>query len=371
MDLEFSSDQLDLRDNIRAVLEGVCPPAAIRAIYEGEGDAVAVWDQMTDLYWPGLSVPERAGGLGFGFVEVGLLAEELGRAVAPGPLLATVSQLTPALIEGAADDQLAELAVGERTGALAVSERGRWRPAPTETVAEPGAGGWTVSGGKTDVLSGGEVTSFVVLAAERGTANPGLFLVEASDAAVDTRASVEPTLGLAEVVFNRSPAGALIEPGPAANEAIDRVLQQAEVAMALHTVGACRRIFEVTLEYAKVREQYGRVIGSFQALKHRFADMYLAVERANAVAYYAALSIAENDAGRAEAAHAAKIAAGQCQRAIVANGLQLHGGIGFMWENDLHFHLKRAMAGELLCGGARFHRGTLASLLHLTEGEAA
>ena len=137
------------------------------------------------------------------------------------------------------------------------------------------------------------------------------------------------------------------------------------MALALATVGTCRRIFELTLEYAKVREQYERPIGSFQALKHRLADMYLAVERATALGYFAALTIAEDDPRRAEAAALAKAAAGDCQRLLVGDGLQLHGGIGFTWEHDLHFLLKRAKAGDALFGTAAAHRARLARRLGL------
>ena len=199
---------------------------------------------------------------------------------------------------------------------------------------------------------------------------PGVFLVAAADATVGVPGMLDPGLGLATVEFADAPASALAAPGPEAMRAIERASQQAVVGMALHGVGACRRIFEITLDYAKVREQYDRVIGSFQALKHRFADLFLAVERANAVGYYAALAIAEDDDGRAGAVHVAKATAGQCQRLVAEDGLQLHGGIGYTWENDLHFLLKRAKATELLCGSAAFHRARLASLLGLI-GEAA
>jgi alkylation response protein AidB-like acyl-CoA dehydrogenase len=131
------------------------------------------------------------------------------------------------------------------------------------------------------------------------------------------------------------------------------------------TVGACRKIFEDTLEYAKQREQYDRPIGSFQALKHRLADMYLAVERATALCYFAALTIAEEDVRRTEAASLAKAAAGECQQLLVKDGLQLHGGIGYTWEHDLHFLLKRAKAGDALFGNAITHRAKLAKQLGL------
>ncbi len=368
MDLELSSDQIDLRDNIRTVLEGLCPPSLVRAVHEATGDAHGLWKQQKELFWPGLAIPEQAGGLGFGFVEVGLLAEELGRAAAPGPLLATISQLAPALAGPHALDYLAEVATGDRTGALAVSEADRWRPDQTRSEAEHDDGGWRVSGTKTNVLSATDVTSFAMLARDTGSGQPGLFLVDAAAATIKRQPSIDPGLGLGAVKFTSAPAHVLVEPCADSGAAITRVLETATVAMAMHTVGACRRIFEATLEYAKVREQYGQVIGSFQALKHRFADLFLAVERAGAVAYYAGVTIAEDDPRRSEAAHAAKIAAGDCQRVVVKDGLQLHGGIGFTWENDLHFLLKRAKAGELLCGTSDQHRRALAALLNLTGG---
>ena len=150
---------------------------------------------------------------------------------------------------------------------------------------------------------------------------------------------------------------------------IERAVQQATVAVAASTIGACRCIFEATLQYAKDRVQYDRPIGSFQALKHRIVDMFLQVERATALVYFAALTIAEDDPRRAEATALAKIAAGDCQRLLTLDGLQLHGGIGFTWEHDLHFWLKRARTGEALFGSSIAHRAALAQLVGLTGEE--
>jgi alkylation response protein AidB-like acyl-CoA dehydrogenase len=158
----------------------------------------------------------------------------------------------------------------------------------------------------------------------------------------------------------------LVEPGdPRADTVVARALEEATTAMALSTVAASRAIFETTLQYAKDRHQFGKPIGSFQAIKHRLADCYLAVERSSSLAYFAALTITEDDPRRAVATSMAKAAAGDCQRLVVRDGLQLHGGVGFTWEHDLHFHLKRAKAGDLLFGTAAFHRARLAQLLGL------
>ncbi len=184
---------------------------------------------------------------------------------------------------------------------------------------------------------------------------------------------VDPTTPLADLALDGvtvPPDRVLVAPGAAGVAgALDRAGQEATVALAAATVGACRAIFERTVDYAKVREQYGRPIGSFQALKHRLADMYLAVERATALCYFAALTIAEDDPRRAEAVSMAKAAAGECQLLLVQDGIQLHGGIGVTWENDLHFLVKRALAGDALYGNAVHHRGRLARMLGLVPEE--
>ena len=371
MDLELSDDQIELRDNVRAVLARECPPSVVRGVYEGTDDADALWQQMVELGWPALGVPEEHGGVGMGFVELGILAEELGRVSAPTPLLATVTQFVPLLVEAQTSapnpeiaELLAEVAAGTRTGSLAFAENGRWSTDSINVTASGEGHSMTVTGSKTAVLAGAEVDSFVVVARLQRSDQLGAFLVERAHAEVATPTVIDPALGLADVSFEAAPARALLA-GDASTQ-IARASEQAAVAMALHTVGASRKIFEVTLEYAKVREQYDRIIGSFQALKHRFADMYLAVEKANAICYFAALAIAENDARRSEASHVAKVSSGDCQKLLAEEGLQLHGGIGYTWENDLHFLLKRAKAGDVLCGSASWHRAKLAGLLGLT-----
>ena len=371
MDLELSVDQIELRDNIRNVLEGSCSRLFVRGVYEGTCDVDQLWKQMVELYWPALAIPEVHGGLGLGFVEIALLAEELGRATAPGPLLATSSQFTPMLVEAGAGDMLRQVAEGVQTGSLAVAEAGRWSRTPRTTVATRTGNSWTLSGTKTAVLSGAAVDCFAVTAVDGDSGNVGVYLVSATDARIAPTGGLEPTLELADVMFAASDAVAIIAPTSGSAACVERALEQAEVAMAFNTVGACRRIFEETLGYAKVRVQYDHVIGSYQALKHRFANMYLAVERATAVCYFAAIAIAEDDPGRAEAVHIAKIAAGDCQRLVAGDGLQLHGGIGFTWEHDLHFLLKRAKAGELLCGGSAAHRAALAERLDLHRAGSA
>jgi alkylation response protein AidB-like acyl-CoA dehydrogenase len=262
------------------------------------------------------------------------------------------------------------------TGAVALGEGGRWEPAAVSATAEQTAGGWRLAGTKTAVLDGATAGEVLVVARAPGTTGAtglGAFVVPGAELATTLRPVVDPTLPLADVVLDGVVVSAdrvLAAPGmPGVADALDRAGHEATVVLATVTVGACREIFERTLEYAKVREQYGRPIGSFQALKHRLADMYLAVERATSLCYFAALTIAEEDPRRQEAASMAKAAAGECQRLLAKDGIQLHGGIGVTWENDLHFPVKRAMTGDALYGNAVHHRARLARMLGFVAEE--
>lgn len=369
MDLELSDDEADLRDNVRSVLAGICPPSLVRSVFEGKDRPPELWARIVELGWPALAIAEDHGGLGLGFVEQVLVAEELGRAVAPCPLLATTTQFAPAVRElgdaAAAARFLSPVAEGTSTGTLAWAEDGRWSIDAVRTTARPQGGGWVLDGAKHAVLDGATADEVVVIA--RGDGGLGAFVVPGPDVEATPRIGLDPTLPLADlrlpaVVVERDRV--LAEPGAAhVGAALTRAAEEATVAVAAMTSGACRRIFETTVQYAKVREQYGRPIGSFQALKHRFVDLYIAVERATALVYHAALTIAEDAPDRSVATAAAKAAAGDAQRLLAQDGLQLHGGIGYTWEHDLHFLLKRAKAGDALFGGAVAQRAALVRLL--------
>lgn len=380
MDLELDDDQRVLRDSALAVLERACPPALVRRVHEDRAnskdrgaDSAAegvreLWQTLVGLDWPALGMPAEHGGLGGGFVEVGVLIEALGTHVAPGPYLSTATQFSPALSAAGSGACLAQVAAGELTGTVAIAERGRWSPRIPATVAEPdGSGDWVLSGTKSHVLDGATADEMVVVA--RGGRGPGVFLVPAAAVRAEPLSVIDPTLGLATVHLDRArvaPERVLVEPGdPRAGQIIERTLDVATAALALSTVATCRRIFDTTLEYVKLREQFGRPIGSFQAVKHRLADCYLAVERADALAWFAVATVAEHDDRLPVAASMAKCAAGDCQRLLTRDGLQLHGGIGYTWENDLHFWLKRAATGELLFGTSAAHRARLGRLLDL------
>jgi alkylation response protein AidB-like acyl-CoA dehydrogenase len=369
MDFEFTDEQLELRENARSVLASACPPALVRSVYEATGDGAELWSTLVGLDWPALGLPEAHGGLGLGYLEVGIVVEELGRAVAPSPFLATVTQLAPILREAGSSFLLAGIAGGTSTGTLAIAEDGVWRPGRLSTTARRAGDGWVLDGAKSHVLDGATAPEVAVVAAS--DSGPGVFVVPGEAVSATPVHVIDPTLPIATVTLSGvevSGERVLVEPGdPSAERVIERALQEATTALALSTVATCRAIFEMTLQYAKDREQFGKPIGSFQALKHRLADCFLAVERAASLAYFAALTIAEDDDRRAVATAMAKAAAGDCQRLLTRDGLQLHGGIGFTWEHDLHFLLKRAKSGDLLFGTAATHRAHLAQLLGLEQ----
>ncbi len=367
MDFEFTDEQLELRENARSVLAAACPPSLVRSVHEGAGDVGALWATLVELDWPGLGLAEEHGGLGLGYLEVGIVVEELGRVAAPTPFLATATQLVPMLREAGSSFLMAEIAAGGCTGSLAVAEHGAWRPSVMATTARPAGDGWVLDGTKSHVVDGASAAELAVVA--RADAGLGVFLVPGAAVSAVPSTVIDPTMPVATVTLSGvevTGERVLVMPGdPDAAHVVERARQEATTALSLSTVATCRAIFETTLQYAKDREQFGKPIGSFQALKHRLADCYLAVERAASLAYFAALTIAEDDDRRAVATAMAKAAAGDCQRLLTRDGLQLHGGIGFTWEHDLHLLLKRAMSGGLLFGTTATHRAHLASLLGL------
>lgn len=380
MELEFTTDQDELRAGIQAMLEREATPSMLRELVSRRAEDPAatsesLWRHMVELGWPGLTVPESAGGIGLGAVELIVLAEELGRVIAPGPLLPTVSQFVAAVVEAGDPDQqtrlLEPVAISGATGSLAVFERGAEDPGLVTATATPTADGFTLDGKKPWVLEGPSVDRLVVVAripGSTGDEGVGAFVVDtdAPGVSVDairdfdlTRTAATVTLAAVSVAT----ADTLGRPGPAVAAAIRRAIETATVALAVETVGVVQKIFDVTLEYAKEREQFGVPIGSFQAIKHKFADMAIIIERARATGYFAALTIAEDDERRAMAISMAKAAAGDAAALVAKEGIQIHGGIGYTWEHDMHVYVRRAKANAAMFGTAATHRARVADQL--------
>ena len=376
MELEFSEQQDELRDGVRAVLARECPMSVVRDVVEKGVAPDDLWAQMVALGWPALTVAEEAGGLGLGMVELAVVVEELGRVLAPGPFLATVTQFTPAVCEAGTPAQharfLGAVAAGEVTGALAITETaGSYEPSRVTVTATPDGDGFVVDGVKEAVLGGATADEIVVVArlpATDGDDGVAGLVVPRDQLAIEPIDSLDLTRGLARVTLDGARIGAdrvLGEPGPATVAALRRAIEEATAAIALETVGTCQAIFDVTLDYAKHREQFGVPIGSFQAIKHKFADMLIALERARATGYFAALTVAEDDDRRSVAVSSAKATSGDCVRLLAKEGIQIHGGIGYTWEHDMHLYVRRARANAALFGTAAEHRGRVADLIGL------
>jgi alkylation response protein AidB-like acyl-CoA dehydrogenase len=372
MDLEFTADQEELRTSVRAVLARDCPPSLVRQVVEKGVPADDLWTAMVDLDWPALTIDTAYGGLGLWFVELAVVVEELGRAIAPGPFLATVSQFAPPIREAGTTEQkerfLGGVAAGRVTGTLALAEESRsWATEDVGLMARRDGQDWLLQGTKRYVADGGSADELLVAARVEGTTSSdgiGLFVVPQDCVESTPIQTLDASREYATVALDGVRVGterALGEPGSCA-QALGRAVEEATTALALETVGTCQSIFDIALEHSKVRKQFGSVIGSFQAMKHKFADMFVALESARAVCYFACACIAEDDPRRSLAASMAKAAAGDCQRLLAQEGIQTLGGIGFTWEHDMHLYVKRAKSNDAVFGTAQQHRARVAEL---------
>lgn len=374
MELEFTSDQDQLRDSIRAVLANESPVSLARAVTETDAQPTALWSTMVELGWPALTIAGEHGGIGLGVLEAAILAEELGRVIAPGPLLATVSQFVPAVREAGTPAQqtrfLGPVAAGDLTGSLGIAETsGSFDPADVDATVAFDGDDAVVSGTKRFVVEGDAVDELVIVARVADQpADDGVraVVVPVVSLATDPVRALDGSRRLVHVELDGVRVGrdrVLGDPDRSAAPALRRAVEEATVCLALEMVGTAQTIFDTTLEYAKQREQFGVPIGSFQAIKHKFADMMIALERARSLGYFAALTIAEDDPRRESAASVAKAAAGDCQRLLAKEGIQIHGGIGYTWEHDMHLYVRRIKSGEPLFGTSAWHRARIADLL--------
>jgi alkylation response protein AidB-like acyl-CoA dehydrogenase len=374
--LEFTAEQDELRDGVRTVLARECPISLVREVVEKGTSPDALWSQMVDLGWPALTIPEAAGGLGMGAVELAVVVEELGRVLAPGPFLPTVTQFAPVVAEAGSPEQqqrfLGAVAAGELTGTLALVERsGSVDVDHVTATAAPDGDGFVLDGTKEAVVEASAAEEIAVIARTPGTGGDdgvGAFVVSRADVRLDPVDALDASRPVARVALDGVRVGrdrVLGEPGPATAAAVRHAVEVAATALAVETVGAAQTIFDITLAYAKQREQFGAPIGSFQAIKHKFADMLVALERARATSYFAALTIAEDDERRALAASTAKAAAGDCAALLAKEGIQIHGGIGYTWEHDMHLYVRRVKSSSLLFGNAAQHRARVADLIGL------
>ena len=323
--LEFDADQRLWQETVRDAVTKQCPATLVREVAEQGVDPTPLWQSYIDQGWTELTDSENA-------VELAIVLEELGRATDLTPYLATMTQYAPL--------------AGERFDAAKAGTA-----VYSGVTANRDATGWVLTGTARHVLDGDRAQNLAVVT------DGGVFLVDAAKAVVVRSAIFDPVLHVAEVTFDN----VHVDETDRVHVDTEKAHHLALTGMAITMVGSCQRVLDLALEHVKQRQQFGVAIGSFQAVQHKAVDMHVAIERARALSYFAALTIAADDPRRRLASAMAKAAAGECQAVVFRHGLQLFGAMGFTWENDVQFALKRAKAGELLLGGAAEHRALIAA----------
>ena len=360
MDFDFSPEQNALRDAVRDTLAREAPSDYVRRMLDDErGFTDEMWREVADLGWTGLLVPEEHGGLGLGLVDMVVVLEEMGRLPLPGPFLSSAVLATLAARRLGDDDLLADLASGVRRGTVAIEEVGTSGDplAALATRATSNGDGWTLDGLKPVVLDG-HTADWVIVAA-RAEDGLGAFLVEAPSASAVP--GMDPSRKIARLELVSTPARRL-GTGDATG-AWRRVLDDAAVALCAELVGACDQAFHIAAEYAKVRVQFGRPIGSFQAIKHMAADMVRDCTLARVGTHYAAWASDTEAPDREVAAAMAKGWVGEAAVHVSGDSIQIHGGVGFTWACDAHLYYKRAKVNDLLLGRQGWQRSRVADLL--------
>lgn len=365
MNFEFSDDQKQLRDQARRYLSEHSPPKAVRAVLEGKAPYdKALWKGLAEMGFLGVAIPEEFGGAGAGHLELCVIAEEMGRALAPVPFSSTIYLAAEAIMLAGSDAQkakwLPKIASGEAIGTLALFEGvGN----PSHKAIKISASQGAVSGIKTPVADGA-IADFAIVAARTGSTGRetdiGLFIVDLTGDGVTRKvlANLDQAHGQAEITFDRAKA----EPLGATSEGwsiLTRVLDRAAVLMAFEQVGGADRALEMGRDYALDRIAFGRQIGSFQAVKHILADMYVSATLARSNCYYGAWALSTDAAELPEAAATARISATQAFQHCAKNNIQVHGGMGFTWEFDCHLYYRRANVLALSLGSATYWENQL------------
>jgi alkylation response protein AidB-like acyl-CoA dehydrogenase len=366
MNFAFSEEQEELRKSVRRFLEDKSPETEVRRLMETtDGYDPAVWSQMAEqLGLQSLIIPEQFGGSGFSYVELIVVLEEMGAALLCAPFFSTVALATNALLtsgdQSAQEYLLPGIASGETIATLAFTEdSGRWDTEGVTFEAQKTDDGWALRGHKSYVIDGH--VAGLLLVVGRTAAGLSLFGVK-GDADGLTRTALptmDQTRKQARLEFSDTPAWLIGTEGGAA-EGLVKTLDLAAVALAAEQVGGAQRCLDSAVEYAKTRIQFGRPIGSFQAIKHKCADMLLEVESAKSAAYYAGWAAAEDSDELPVVASLAKSYCSEAYFHAAAENIQIHGGIGFTWEHPAHLYFKRAKSSELMLGDPAYHRELLA-----------
>ena len=379
MNFAFTEEQEELRKHAREFLENYSDSQTVRRLMETDsGYDADVWARVgAELGWTALTIPEKYGGYGYSYVELIAVMEEMGRSLFCAPFFSTICLAANALLVAGTEDQkvryLPALASAESTATLAFTEpNGRWDASGIEMVAAADGDGYVLDGVKTYVIDGSTAQTLVVAARVAGTSGVegvSLFVLPADTAGISRRAleTMDQTRKQAEIVFDNVhvSADALLGDEGGQWPALSKTLDLAAVALAAEQVGGAQKCLDTSVEYAKVRVQFGRPIGSFQAIKHKCADMLLEVESGRSAAYYAGWAAAEDNEELPTVAPLAKAYCSDMYFHCAAENIQIHGGIGFTWEHDAHLYFKRAKSTEIFLGDATYHRELLAQRIGL------
>lgn len=402
MDFGFNEEQEMLRDSARRFLEAECPTAFVRKMMEDEtAHSAELWKKLADLGWLGLLVPQKLGGMGGNLLDAAVIVEEMGKALLPGPFFSTVFLGGVAIDAGGSAGQKKELLPRISDGSLLVTlaflERSLGKPSDRSRSRPTGSIRDAIFSGSADasgialearrkrgefILRGEKVFVFDAAAADwivvaaRTSAAKGkpehgitLFLVErgAPGLTIAPLATVDKTRRQAHLTFDRvaAPAGRMLGRLDEGWPILARALQAGTAALCAETVGVAQRALELSVAYARERVQFGRPIGSFQAVKHKCVDMMVAVENARSLSYYACWAVAERNRETARSLAMAKAYASDMGKNVTGEAIQVHGGIGFTWEHDIHLYYRRALANEVTFGSAPLHREAVARELDL------
>jgi alkylation response protein AidB-like acyl-CoA dehydrogenase len=368
MNFGLTETQQTLKKTTRQFLTAECPPAEVRRLMETETafDA-ALWSKMAEQGWTGIISPEEYGGIGMGMVEMAAVLEEMGRALLPGPFLSTVLLAGSAIAHAGTESQkqryLTAICQGSAKATLAILEEGAsWSTDSVHLHASGSAGGYVLKGRKLFVPDAG-VADFLVCAA-RLRGDLALFIVPAGTHGVNIKATpaIDATRKLCEVILDSVivPQAGLLAIGDRAEAAVEHAFAVSTVGLVAEMVGGMQRLLDVSVEYAKTRKQFGRPIGQFQAVQHMCADMLLMTESSRSAVYYAAWAMGEDESAASAAVSVAKAYASDAYREVGNRAIQVHGGMGFTWENDVHLYYRRAKASEIAFGDATWHRERLA-----------
>jgi len=351
MEFDLSDDQQALRDAAAELMDGQCPPARVREVHETDrGWDPELWGRMVDQGWSVVTVPEAAGGLGLSFVEAAVLLEQVGAHVAPVPLLGTLVAVEAVRRDAAAGFRRDVI---EEAAPVCVA----WSAGTATLRGEPDGSGWTLTG-RSDPVPFAPVADLAVVVAPDPD-GAAVFLVDLGDLARPPRVgAMDLSRPLGVLDLDRVPA---VRVGGV--DLAELLTDLGAAGSSLELLGASATALAMAVEYAKDRVQFGRPIGSFQAVKHRCSDMLVDVEGMRSSAYWAAWCVAVEDLERSVAASTAKTWAADASKRVMASALQVHGGIGFTWEHDLHLFLKRAQLDQLRFGDAVWHRARLGRLL--------